>query len=556
MTQIYAQPRVRRGLTLVEMLVATTLTLILFFSVAQIFAFLGDTMHDARSTIELSGNLRALTTTMQTDLDCHTAPGLPLVAVGANKGYFTVIEGPDRDWDFATATSMAGDADDIIAFTAYSKEQPFVGLIVGDLVKIDTNNDGAGDTLCINGSSNITPITSHYAEIIYWTEFTPFDDTDGNGVRGPHETVTLFRRVLLIRPDIDFVHVSGSWNAGTGWTWNTTRSISQLEAFNNFDLALRAYSKGTGANWQWRTNSLEDLQSRTNRHGSSMSRTSQATANNGPAALFDEPTGTPHSAPGTLIGRTLSDFPYPLRPRYLRSFEKMNEVAIETGSNITGIRDRTGEDVVMSKVLAFDVKVFDPLAPILVHAASSDIATIPGDYGFKDLDATVDVTNPKAISAGTGAYVDLNWFNFTDDPNRAPPSRPLLYTGGHFYGGPSAQSQLGGQTIPIYQYGRSPSVANARSLAIYDTWPLLYEQDGVDQDNDSLVDEGNNGIDDPYVAGNSATILNGVDDPLERETAPPYDHPLRGIQITIRAIEDGSRLIRQETVVANMTPSS
>ncbi|TWT31849.1 PilW family protein [Blastopirellula retiformator] len=533
MTEISASPRARRGLTLVEMLVATTLTLILFFSVAQIFAFLGDTMHDARSTIELSGNMRGLTTTMQNDLDCHTAPGLPWVGVGANLGYFTVVEGPDRDGDFAGVTSVGGDADDIIAFTAYSKEQPFVGLIQGELIR-------QGGRLCIADTGATSPITSHYAEIIYWTEFTPYDDADGDGLRDADETVTLFRRVLLIRPDIDFQVDTSSYNSMTG-VWGSGREITQLEAFNNFDLSLRpSVATGNGAgDWTWRTNSLEDLQSRNNRHGTWMIRSSQASTGGGAAESFDEPTTMPHSAPGAIVGRAVGSFPHLLRPRYLRSFEKMNEIAVETGSMLTGIRDRTGEDVLMSKILAFDVKVFDPYAPILVHSIDNDMASIPGDIGFATLDAGLGTI---ATGAGTGAYVDLNWIGLTNDPSRAAGSK--LYDNGHFAAIPTARSQARNQTIPLVANHRSPSVANGRDLAMYDTWPALYESDGVDQDSDMLTDEGTNGVDDDG--------LNGVDDPGEHETAPPYERPLRGIQITIRAIEDGSRLIRQDTVTANL----
>lgn len=532
MIQTYAPSRARRGLTLVEMLVATTLTLILFFSVAQIFAFLGDTMHDARSTIELSGNLRGLTTTMQNDLDCHTAPGLPWVAIGANQGYFSVIEGPDRDIDFAAGSSVAGDADDIIAFTAYSKDQPFVGLIQGSLIR-------QGGVLCVQDTGVTTPITSHYAEIIYWTEFTPYDDVDGDGLRGPNESVTLFRRILLIRPDINFLNDTSTYDSMTG-AWSSQRSMTHIAAFNNFDLSLQPVADLTAGNWTWRTNSLEDLQSRTNRHGSWIIRSSTASsaAADSPALLFE-----PAGAAGTNIGRSTGSnpllyFPYPVQPNYLRSFEKMNEIASEAGSGLAGIRDRTGEDVVMSKVLAFDVKVFDPYAPILIHSAANDIASIPGDAGFIAMDANAGT----AVNGGTGAFVDLNWAGLTNDPSRAAGSK--LYSNGHFYSTPSAKSQLAGQTVTVSAGARSPSVFNTRNLAMYDTWPMLYESDGLNQDGDALTDEGSNGTDDDGV--------NGVDDPLEWETAPPYNHPLRGVQITIRAIEDGSRLIRQDTVTANL----
>jgi hypothetical protein len=40
----------------------------------------------------------------------------------------------------------------------------------------------------------------------------------------------------------------------------------------------------------------------------------------------------------------------------------------------------------------------------------------------------------------------------------------------------------------------------------------------------------------------------GVDDVHERETAPPYDKLLRGLQVLIRTYEPDSRAIRQVRV--------
>ncbi|EAQ81178.1 PilW family protein [Blastopirellula marina] len=528
MIRTFAHPLARRGLTLVEMLVATTLTLILFFSVAQIFAFLGDTMHDARSTIELSGNLRGLTTTMQTDLDCHTAPGLPWLPVGGNQGYFTVIEGSDRDRDFATLASVAGDADDIIAFTAYSKDQPFVGLINGSLQR-DTL-DGVLRVTQPTDSSDVSPLTSHYAEIIYWTEFTDYDDTDGNGVRNADESVTLFRRVLLIRPDIDFTQYAESPLGTAGGP----RRITHLDVFNNSDLSVRPVPQ-SGGTYEWATNSLEDLQTRQNRHGSWL------------IGSFD-PTNSIYEslASNSMDARK---FPFPLKPTYLRSFETMAKIVadeVTAGGTTTNFRDRTGEDVIMAKVLAFDVKVFDPFAPILIHSTDNDIAAIPGDVGFDTMN-----TGSTYNDAGTGAFVDLNWSNIVTGGAGSPKN----FDRGHFFSPPSGKFLAdNAAAFTLAATARSPSIAPAgRAMVVYDTWPMIYEQDGLNQDyvadgaaniNTAPIDEGSNGIDDDGA--------NGVDDPAERETAPPYDRPLRGIQITIRAIEDGSRLIRQDTVTANL----
>jgi len=69
-----------------------------------------------------------------------------------------------------------------------------------------------------------------------------------------------------------------------------------------------------------------------------------------------------------------------------------------------------------------------------------------------------------------------------------------------------------------------------------------------------LIDDGTNGFDNEgYYSDGAATRL-GVDDIGERETAPPYDHPLRGVQVILRAYETDSRQTRQVSVKQHFLP--
>jgi hypothetical protein len=109
----------------------------------------------------------------------------------------------------------------------------------------------------------------------------------------------------------------------------------------------------------------------------------------------------------------------------------------------------------------------------------------------------------------------------------------------------------------------------APGFAVYDTWSFHYENDGVNEDNDGVlsgahqvpittgvpsIDEGTNGLDDFGHYYNGVTnrvdtdIRLGVDDVGERETVPPYDKPLRGVQVLMRTYEPDSRAIRQVKV--------
>lgn len=551
-----------RGLTLVEMLMATALTLIMFAAVAQIFGMMGTAMRDARATIELSGNLRSVSTHLQHDLDNVTVDVLPWVQPGANQGYFEIIEGPDRDVDFAasdiiddttfpdypgTQGGMAGDADDIVCFTAYSKDQPFVGLIFGELKPLSVTTHPHKywvDTT----SGTFTTITSHYAEIVYFTKHTPLEDINGNGGRDADETVTLYRRVLLIRPDI-FVGDPSSDGPTESYP------LSYVEAMNYYDLSM--WTGASTSNWQ--TNSLEDLQTRSRRvaHAPYSAAGIQVDEDSGGSAIYMNV-----NVPGVFDAA-------PIRPHALMTFEQLNH-AFQWDASGANLRDRTGEDVMLTNTLAFDVRVFDSIAPVRNDsAASPSLALSPGDPGF---------TAASTTDAMAGAFVDLNW-------SRTAPTAGTSYHNQTFQFGPNTKSRIGnitiyggnssaifGGTTPTAGninssfFRQNPSMMSTASLnyGYYDTWPYSYEVDGVDQDGDGTIDEGTNGFDDDsdgIVDDHVATDFNGDNaitgtlEPSELETQPPYSKALRAVSITVRAIEGGTRQVRQDTIVADFLPN-
>src|SRR3954469_14014550 len=57
-----------RGFTLLELLIAMTLTLLLVYAIAQFYSFVGETVRDGRAQIEMGGNLRAATQRLRQDL--------------------------------------------------------------------------------------------------------------------------------------------------------------------------------------------------------------------------------------------------------------------------------------------------------------------------------------------------------------------------------------------------------------------------------------------------------------------------------------------------------
>jgi hypothetical protein len=86
---------------------------------------------------------------------------------------------------------------------------------------------------------------------------------------------------------------------------------------------------------------------------------------------------------------------------------------------------------------------------------------------------------------------------------------------------------------------------------VYDTWSILYEFNGLDDDNTGGTDQGSNNRDDDNPGDSGYGI---IDDIGERETAPPYPIALRGLEIRIRVYEPSSRQVRQVTVRHTFVP--
>jgi hypothetical protein len=175
--------------------------------------------------------------------------------------------------------------------------------------------------------------------------------------------------------------------------------------------------------------------------------------------------------------------------------------------------DRVWEDVILTNVIAFDVRVFDPAAMMRLSGTSRLNA---GDVGYASGTSALD---PR------GAYVDLGWAGGSAMTITAAASWPPSGTTAFQTAGVQVRNATTNNTLPV---------------TTYDTWSLHYEFNGVDEDGDGVIDDGTDGAD------NNG---NGVpDDPAEYETSPPYPVPLRGIEVRIRCYEPTSKEIRQITV--------
>lgn len=437
----------RRAMTLVEMMVATTATLILMGAVAQVFSVFGSALSGSRSVVELDGRIRTIAFRLRSDLAGATARPLPPLDPQSGEGYFEIIEGPANDFtDLTTGSPVAitsgmtpvcsTDCDDVLLFTTRNSEKPFMG-------RADANGFVEGST----------------AEVAWFARKTP-------GTSNP-VTYTLFRRQLLV------LGVPGFGVFQTGATGNNTVTDTLSSFYEKYDISVRPpIVSGT---------------------------------------LF--PTGSIVLTPNTLTDLTRREcrflhygattFPFP--------FVAHQTVTAPDGLIFAATSPRVGEDVVLTNVLAFDVRVFDPAAPVHV---SQDAAVVPGDPGM-------------GAAVAAGAYVDLG-----NNNNSNAVLSPVGITP-HFSGYGASLSKLNG---------------SATAARVYDTWSTHYEADGIDQDDGGggLIDEGSDGFDN--------NDDGQVDEFSEQETSAPYPYPLRGIEVRIRCWEPSSRQVRQVTVRHTFVP--
>jgi hypothetical protein len=422
------------GMTLVEMLVATAVTLIMIGLVAQLFGMLGDSVSASRSVIEINDQLRSVAHKLRTDLAGITVEPIPPVRPESASGYLEIVEGPNNDFAVnysGTASVIAvpnGDCDDALLFTTQTQGDLFVGRFAGT-----------------------QSIESPFAEVAWFCV--------ASGTVSGVPIFNLYRRQLLVTALV---------GAG-GFTTDNSVSGTLPLAYANYDLSLRAEGSIL------LPNSLADLAKRENR----------------------------------FLNRG-SVFPYKLCSDPMRT----------TGLVFDASSGRQGEDLVLTNVISFDVRVFDPYAEI---KTLDTFAVTPGDPGY----TSGAVTSPRSF----GGYVDLGaGLSATTTAIGTPTLSGMM----------QAKSYLSGTTGPFGTFG---PLAN-----VYDTWSLHYEFNGIDDDNDGIIDEGSNSVDDSTPADDI------IDDPGEYETAPPYPVALRGLEVRIRCYEPSSRQVRQVTVRHTFVP--
>lgn len=465
--------QLQRAFTLIEMLIAMALTLILVYAVAEFYAYVGTSVRDGRALIEMGSQLRSAAQQLHDDLNSLTLRPEPWIDPVASPGYFTVYEGIGYDADpdantiannslmadsnndqvpdiivTTNSTTLFGDADDVIAGTIRAGSIPFQGRF-----------------------NNGTEYSQH-AEVIW---FTCFNDVDGNSTWNLGETRFLCRRQLLVRPNVIV--------QGVGVPGRLTNFMTQAQAVTNLkqiqqsnDISASIAQDPATSQYYVRANSLADLSLRQNRFGCALSGNGSGTSSY-PFALDLDPNRCAVNA-GTL------------------------SVYLQQGASL-------GEDRVLFNVLAFDVRVFDPGAPIY-RDTNSLAALVPGDPGYSA------AAGQAANFQGFGAWVDL-YYNLGINREGGTP--------------------VPNNNNPPAYFAAAP--LNFTGYGIWDTWPTAYQKPPYTngQAFDGQDNDGNYGVDDPGERNGNYLA--------------PYAAPLRGVQVRIRIYEPQTRQARQVTVGAD-----
>jgi len=251
---VYQTKKQPTGLTLIEVMLAMVLSLFVMLALAKAFKLVGDRITYSQSELDLSADLREITTRVRRELVdarpiLQTNPQSP----AERQGYLVYHEGPftrhttsiidsrnqrqpdDPDYqntNFLT-NSRYGDIDDYLAFTTESDDSLFVGYIPYGILAAKefeklrlqfgvSDIDFIGRTFFPDYSpqkaAELVPFYSNRAEIAYWVSpewvtneqgALEYDPNNGHPVFVDKDNdllpdrLNLHRRVLLIRDDLN-----------------------------------------------------------------------------------------------------------------------------------------------------------------------------------------------------------------------------------------------------------------------------------------------------------------------------------------------------------------
>ena len=308
----------RSGLTLVEIMIALTMTLIVLGAMMSAFRYASEKMQLGRAVMEMANRLRVAEEFLRDDLANLTLDPRPHTESAAPNGFLEIIEGGNSDSFYLgdDAIGFYGDIDDSIGMTCRSPDgQKFRGSI------IDANG--------VNQAREST-----MAEIWYFTTVTEPGDFNAAGEPTVYagvatlnfeDKVRLHRRVLLIRPDMGTVASNISFD-----------DVAAFISTNDLSVHVQANANGT---YNLVANNVADLAERRNRFVHMFARST------GSGPVYDQ------SFPNLFA-----------RPLVAAGFVKPE-----------------GGDILLTDVAGFNLKVYSPNVKI---QNTGSLLVEPSDLGY------------------------------------------------------------------------------------------------------------------------------------------------------------------------------
>jgi type II secretory pathway pseudopilin PulG len=402
------------GMTLIEVLIATAMTMLIMLALAQGFKTTSQSISSGRARLTGSDQLRSISTLLRSDLQGLTvSTQVHPQSVKSPTGYFMAYDGPLTDStamlfnyvptgveiEDKLSASRWSDIDDLVMFTAKAADgQWFYGRVPLALMKI---HSGATSVTFQDWLTDVT-IASEYAEIVWFmrplnevgmlnnpdpqnsggnysyspsstpvNDVIPVVDLNGDNIPDPDgmpDRVALCRRVLLIRPDLDIALTKVSGLANDPQLTAAPMLVDSNEpdsfryqmrfAYQRTDLSVRKEWDASNSRFVLKTNSLGDLQRPENRFAHFCLPAGGSSASLPILALTNEANSNGNY-------RTMTDLamsgvnPTNDRGFLPAAFCRTNLVATGNG---TYQPQFTQEEIVASNIVGFDIRGYDSSA--------------------------------------------------------------------------------------------------------------------------------------------------------------------------------------------------
>ncbi len=185
---------------------------------------------------------------------------------------------------------------------------------------------------------------------------------------------------------------------------------------------------------------------------------------------------------------------------------------------------RAGEDVVLTNVISFDVKVWNPVSVPLVGGGEAP---------------------PQYVNLGQSQFLDENGVLRDVDYATDPTANFGFCTTGKYGGRERFTFGANGDDEPVTNTSALNAAGRQLMPCVYDSWTIEYESHPDRyKATTGAPDEARTGY---GLAGLHADFPRT--DSANWECPPPYDEELESIEITIRCFEPRSKLIRQVRIV-------